>query len=235
MVEELTKLEAPIDAMILMHKAFHAASAKTEALAAALETGGDLGAFKESFDFWITQLLYHATAEDKYMTGPLTDSQPARDNEAEHAELVAQGGELIEYMEKGDSAGLKDNVKAAMLALEEKQHEELVEKAQEVEALLTQEIGRDRVVARTRRHLYRRVMVLRVLEFDHFENEEAFVCSLVRNQMDEQAQLEMVRHLLIDESAENPRWVIDWVASELSPGEQKLLADLEARFTAPVV
>lgn len=234
MIEEITKLEAPIDVMILMHKAFHAASAKTEAQAAGLETGGDLGAFKKSFEFWITQLLYHATAEDKYMTAPLTDSQPARDNEAEHAELAKQGGELIEYMEKGDSAGLEDNVKAAMLALEEKQHVELVEKAKEVEALLMQEIGKDRVVARTRRHLYRRVMALRVLEFDHFENEEAFVCSLVRDRIDEQAQLGIVKQLLIDESAENPRWVIDWVASELSPGERKLLADLEARFSASV-
>lgn len=234
MVDEITKLEAPIDVMYLMHKAFHAQSEKTEALAADLEKGGDLAAFKEAFDYWIKQLLYHATAEDNYMTGPLTDCQPARDNEEEHAELVRHGGGLIEFMGKGDAAGLAENVKAAMMALEGQQHEELVEKAQEVEQLLTQEIGKDRVVARTRRHLYRRVMALRVLEFDHFENEEAFVCSIVRDQIDEPKQLEMVRHLLIDESAADPRWVIDWVASELSPGEQKLLADLEARFSTPV-
>ena len=75
-------------------------------------------------------------------------------------------------------------------------------------------------------------MELRVLEFDHFENEEAFVVPLVRDQMDEHQQLEMVRHLLIDDEAENPRWVIEWVFEELTPVERTLLSELEERFTA---
>ncbi|MCH8062045.1 MAG: hypothetical protein IH861_06040, partial [Chloroflexi bacterium] len=87
-----------------------------------------------------------------------------------------------------------------------------------------------KVVARTRRHLYRRVMGLRVLEFDHFENEEAFVCSIVRDRMSEKEQLDIVRRLLIDDTADDPRWIIDWVAEELEPRERKLLAELEARF-----
>ncbi|MFQ5934700.1 MAG: hypothetical protein ACE5KI_08675, partial [Dehalococcoidia bacterium] len=133
------------------------------------------------------------------MTAPLTDSQPARDNEAEHAELAQQGGELIEFLGKGDAAGLAENVKAAMLAMEEEQHKEILEKVAEVEEVLKREIGETRVIARTRRHLYRRVMALRVLEFDHFENEEAFVVSIVRERMNEQQQLEVAKHLLIDE------------------------------------
>ena len=95
MVEEITRLDSPIDVMYLLHKAFRAHSDRTEELAAQAEKGGDLKQFMEAFDFWIKQLLYHATTEDKYMTGPLTDQQPARDNEAEHAELVRQAGETV--------------------------------------------------------------------------------------------------------------------------------------------
>ena len=230
MLEEVTKLEHPIDVMDLMHKAFHELSTRAEELAAQGEKGGDLTKFKETFDFWVKQLLYHAEVEDKYMTAPLTDSQPARDNETEHDELRQQGTELIEFIGKGDSAGLEDNVRSAMRALEEEQHEELIEKARQVEEILKQEMGNEKVVARTRRHLYRRVMAMRILEFDHFENEEAFVCSIVREKMSEEEQLALAKRLLIDEEAEDPRWVIDWVYQELSPSERKLLDELEERL-----
>ena len=73
-------------------------------------------------------------------------------------------------------------------------------------------------------------MALRILEFDHFEKEEAFVCPLVRDQMSENEQLDLAKKLLIDETADDPRWIIDWVAEELEPRERQLLADLEARF-----
>ena len=231
MIEQITRIDSPIDVMSLMHVAFRAASDRTEKLAADAQDGGDLKKFNESFDFWIKQLLYHATTEDEYMTGPLTDSQPARDNEAEHAELVEHGGGIIEFLGKGDAAGLAENVKAAMLAMEGEQHREILEKVAEVEEVLKREIGESRVLARTRRHLYRRVMALRVLEFDHFENEEAFVIPIVRERMSEQEQLAVARRLLIDEEAEDPRWIIDWVASELDEDQRKLLSDLEARFS----
>lgn len=230
MLDEVTKLEAPIDVMVLMHKAFHMLSLRVEELAEKAQEGGDLSEFKEQFDFWVKQLLYHADTEDRYMTAPLKDSQPARDNETEHAALREHGGGLIEFLGKGDTAGLEGSIKAAMFALEEEQHEELIEKAKEVEEVLKREMGEERVVARTRRHLYRRVMAMRILEFDHFENEEAFVCSIVRDQMTESEQLEVVRLLLIDDAADDRRWIIDWVANELSASERELLSDLESRF-----
>ena len=71
------------------------------------------------------------------------------------------------------------------------QREELIQKVKEVEEVLKPEMGEERVVARTRRHLYRRVLAMRILEFDHFENEEAFVRSIVREQMTEAEQLEV--------------------------------------------
>ena len=231
MVQEITKLDSPIDVMYLMHAAFHALSERVEQMAADAQQGSDLSEFRESFDFWVKQLLYHATAEDTYMTAPLVDCQPARDNETEHAELARQGTELVGFLDKGDEAGISDSIKATVLALGEQEHRELADTLQEVEDLLKQEMGRDKVVARTRRHLYQRVLALRVLEFDHFENEEAFVVSLVRERIGEDDQLQMAKHLLMDDKAENPRWIIDWVRSELTPSEGALLDALEARFS----
>ena len=160
------------------------------------------------------------------MTGPLTDCQPARDNESEHAELVQHDGGLIGFLEKGDAAGLEENVQAAMASLEEQQHQELAEKAQEVEAALKTALGESRVTARTRR-----LMALRILEYDHFENEEAFVCSLIKERRSEKEQLELAKRLLIDDEAEDPRWIVDWVASELTPTERNLLTEVENRFS----
>ena len=235
MVKDITRLDSPIDVMGLMHKAFRAVSERVEKLAAQSEGGGNLKAFTAAYQFWIKQLLHHATAEDQYMTAQLVGCQPARDNETEHAELARQGGDLVAFLEKGDAAGLEENVRAAMASLEQEQHRKLTDKVQEVETALKTALGETKVAARTRRHLYRRVVGLRILEYDHFENEEAFVCSLVRERMTEREQLELTRHLLIDDKAENPRWIIDWVAGELLPRERKLLDDLDGRFAEVVI
>ena len=231
MTQEITRLDYPIDVQILMHRAFQAATERAQALAAKGQEGGDLTEFGESFGFWVKQLLFHATAEDEYMTAPLTDFKPARDNEAEHAELARQGGELVEFLAKGDAAGLSKDVQTA-LALEEQQHKELVERAQEVEEALATAIGESQVLSRTRRHLYGRVTAMVSAELDHFENEEAFVNPIIIERFSEKEQLSMVKHLLFDPDADDPRWIIDWIASELAPGEKRLLSDLEAAIEA---
>ena len=127
---------------------------------------------------------------------------------------------------------LEESVRAAAFTLEEEQHKELEERFHEVEDALREVIGDKKVTARTIRHIHNRMIGVRILEVDHFENEEAFVCSLVRGEIDEAGQLYIVRRLLIDESAEDSRWIIKWVHSELKPRDQALLEDLEARFQA---
>jgi len=69
---------------------------------------------------------------------------------------------------------------------------------------------------------------------DHFENEEAFIIPLVANEVDDAGQLSLVRRLLIDDSADDPRWIIDWVYSELDEADQSLLKGLESRFQGAV-
>ena len=93
-----------------------------------------------------------------------------------------------------------------------------------------QVLGEQKVTARTIRHIHSRLIGVRILELDHFENEEAFVISLVRDEVDEAGQLNIIRRLLIDDSADDPRWIIDWVHSELDSVDQALLEDLEVRF-----
>ncbi|MDA1128881.1 MAG: hemerythrin domain-containing protein [Chloroflexi bacterium] len=233
-VESFTRLEDPIDVMPLMHKAFRAVSDRAEAMAAEASTKEDVAELSELFAFWIKQIVYHAAVEDEVMTAPLQNSQPARDNETEHTELTGKAGDLANFIARGQAAGLEESVREAAFTLEEEQHRELEERFHEVEDALKEVLGEKKVTARTIRHIHSRVMGVRILELDHFENEEAFVCSLVRNEMDELTQLLMVRRLLIDDSAEDSRWIIDWVRSELDTDDQASLDDLEARFQSAV-
>ena len=233
--ENIHRLEDPIDVMPLIHNEVRAVSDRTEAMAANAATFEDVAELNESFGYWVKQLLYHAGVEDEVMTAPLKNSQPARDNETEHTELAGKAGDLVSFIAMGNAAGLEESVREAAFSLEEEEHRALEERFHEVETALKDVLGEKKVTARTIRHIHSRLIGVRILELDHFENEEAFVVSLVRDEMDEAQQLGIVRRLLIDESAEDPRWIIDWVYSELDPEDQALLKDLENRFQAAVV
>ena len=232
--ENISKLEHPIDVMPLMHKAFRAKSGRTEALAAQASTIEDIAELNEAFGFWVKQILYHATVEDEVMTAPLQNSQPARDNEAEHAVLAGKAGELANLIACGKTARLEDSARESAFTLEEKQHKELGERSHEVEEALKEALGEKKVTALTIRHLHTQSVGVRMLELTHFHHEEAFVCSLVRDEIDEAGQLSMIRRLLIDDSAEDPRWIIDWVHSELDTAERAQLDELENRFKGEV-
>ncbi len=232
-MKDVTSLDSPIDVQYLMHKVYCAVSMQVEQMAQELQDGGDLGPFNEAFGLWGKHLLYHAQTEDTYMTGPLKDSQPARDNEAEHAGLAGRAKDFIAFLKKGDTAGVEASL-SAVLAFEEEQHQELERRMRDVEEVLAEEAGEDALLSRTRRHLYSSVVALRVAEFDHFENEEAFVFPVVRERMDEQQQLDVARHLLFDEDADDPRWIIDLVADGLEPADRQLLSELEYRILEPV-
>ncbi len=52
-----------------------------------------------------------------------------------------------------------------------------------------------------------------------------------RERLDERQQLEAAKGLLIDELADDKRWVIDWMCQDLTPVEQDLLLDLEKSFS----
>ena len=231
MAEGLAKLDSPIDVMYLIHKALTAEAARVQRLIEDFEIGDSLQPFRGAFNSWATALMYHADIEDQYMTAPMTDFEPARVNEAEHAELGELKKDLVSYMDTGVAEGLEERVRQAIIALHDEQHSELMERLEDVMAVFNEEIGKSRVIARTKRHLYGKVVALRICQDDHLESEEAFVLPEVRDRMSDDDQLELVKRLLVDEEAEAPHWILDSVAKDLTSGERKLLKGLESRFT----
>ncbi len=223
MDEEIAKLESPIDAIGLIHKALLAEAVRVEQAARELDAGGTLQRFKLAFNSWAAALIHHSEQEDRYVMSPLTSHLSVRQAKNKAPDSRTSSPEP-------DGAPLTDTVTMALVALEEELHRELLESVQEVLSVLNEEIGKTSLITRTKQHLYRQVVALRIAQQDHLETEEALVLPVVRRLMDEGQQLEAVRRLLIDEEAEDPRWVIDWVARALDREERQSLADLEARF-----
>ncbi len=188
MAEEITRLESPIDAMHLIHKALRAEALRMETMVAHMEMGESLQTFRSAFNLWASMLVYHAEKEDEELMAPLMHCPAAR-----------------------------DGVDA---------HRTIEERLEDVQTCMNEEIGKTRLIARTQRHLYGRVIAARITQDDHLEEEEEFILPLVREQIDEQKQAEIMKHLLIDEDAEDKRWVLNWVSRALTPTECSLLGEL---------
>ena len=232
MNNEVVRLDTPIDVMYLIHEALTAEAAEVQRLIEEMEVGASLQPVRAAFNFWATALMYHADIEDQSMTGPMTDLQQARDNETEHLELGGMIEALKDSLEADDRKGLEQRVKQAIVALHEEQHAELMERLEDVLAVLDDEIGRTRVIARTRRHLYGKIVALKICQDDHLESEEAFVLPEVRERFSVAQQLELARRLLVDESSDNPEWILDWVTRRIDLDKQPQLSQLKAQFEA---
>ena len=110
--------------------------------------------------------------------------------------------------------------------MEEENHALVMQRVKEVEEVVRKLLGSDNVQSQLRRHLYKSVMALKVAEYDHFENEEAFVLPLVKEHMTVEQQMDCVRKLLYEENSEHPRWIYDFIWENLGDGERKLLEGL---------
>jgi hemerythrin-like domain-containing protein len=88
------KLDSPIDVMYLIHRALRAEAVRLEHMVEQLKPEEPLQLVREAFQRWARALGYHAEAEDRAMTAPLTDAPPARDNEVAHRRL-AEGLEAL--------------------------------------------------------------------------------------------------------------------------------------------
>ena len=62
-------------------------------------------------------------------------------------------------------------------------HQRLADRLEEVQHCLTEEIGRTMLIARTQRHLFGTVVIARIAQDDHLEEEEAFILPVVRRQL----------------------------------------------------
>ncbi len=230
MASEITALERPIDAMYLIHKALRTEAQRIEEMVTQLDVGSSLQPFRLAFNTWATALVYHSEQEDRYLSDYLRNSQPSEHGQSEDLGLGKGPAPSADSQLKDDPSGLLGRVRSAMVDQEEKLHQELVGKAQGVLTVLEEDIGATSLIARTKQHLYLQVVELRIALEDHLETEEALVLPLVRHSMEEGRQLELTKALLLDEEAEDPRWMIDWITPRLAQGEQGLLSDLENRF-----
>jgi hypothetical protein len=109
-------------------------------------------------------------------------------------------------------------------------HKELLAGLEDLQMCLHEELGRTIVIPRTQRQLCGKVIALLIAQADLLEEEEESLLPVIRQHIDKATQLEMARHLLIDPESDDERWMLDWVAQNISEAERHALADLVARF-----
>ena len=220
MADEITSLDSPIDVMYLIHKALRSQGIRAEKELDKLDDGSSLQGFKLAFNAWATALVSHAELEDKFMNDQFSSSggsgEASVTNPA-HPELSQTGDPTV------------DKLTRMLVAYEDDMLGELIDSVQAVMTILNDEIGATSIITRTKQHLKAQIIRLRIAQEDHLETEEGLVLPALLKRMDEKQQLAMVKGLLIDETADNPRWILHWIALELTPTEQKLLAEVEAR------
>ena len=109
-------------------------------------------------------------------------------------------------------------------------HKELLEGLEDLQACLHEELRRTVVIPRTQRQLFGKVIALLIAQADLLEEEEEVVLPVIRQQISEEQQLEMARRLLLDLDGEDERWMLDWVAQNVTEAERQALEQLVARF-----
>ena len=177
-------------------------------------------------------MLYHVQTEDYYMTGPLKEKKlqdgrmVLKENVSEHNDLREMGAELFAKIGKDARESLIEDV----LALDDQNHEELLDQLRIADSAIIETLGKQTILRRGIRHLYRSIFDFIVVEFDHFENEESFVLPLVHDQMSYAEELECVRKLLIDDDSDNPTWILDFIRENLAASDRKLLDEISENF-----
>lgn len=216
MSDEITNLDTPIDVMYLIHKALRAQGVRTEKEVDKLDVGSSLQGFKLAFNAWVTALVSHAELEDNFMNDHLVPSGGSGDSSDS------------DYSVSGDPA--VEKLTGVVVAYEDEMLGELMDSVQSVMTVLNDEIGKTSIITRTKQHLKTQVIGLRIAQEDHLETEESLVLPVLRKRMDEEQQLAMAKGLLIDDTADDPRWILEWINQELTTNEQNLLADVETRL-----
>ena len=107
---------------------------------------------------------------------------------------------------------------------------QVLERLEALQTYLQTEIGRTIVIARTKRQLFGRVALARLRQEDLLEDEEARLLPVLRTQLSEKRQLEILRLLLLDQDAEPPQTMVAWIAQDVTDQERRALATLTTRL-----
>jgi hypothetical protein len=191
----------------------------------------------------------HMTEDITALDSPIDVMYPihkALRAEAAHAEAV------VRALEIGDSfqpfaqvfqrwataleyhAVMEDQYMTASLArpsarTNEAEHRGLTELLADLRTYLHEVGGPAAVTARTRRHALGKVVVLRVAQDDHLEEEEERILPVIRQQLSVMQQYDIARRLLIDRQAQDAGWLLAWLTPYVTATEHQWLADLVGR------
>jgi len=108
----------------------------------------------------------------------------------------------------------------------EAEHRRLTELLADLQTYLREVGDSAAVTARTRRHALGKVVVLRVAQDDHLEEEEERVLPVIRQQISETQQFDIAERLLIDRQAQDAGWLLAWLTPHITTPERQLLAAL---------
>jgi hypothetical protein len=111
---------------------------------------------------------------------------------------------------------------------------QLLERLEALQAYIQTEIGKTIVIARTKRQLFGRVALARLLQEDLIEDEEVCLLPLLRTRLSEARQLEILRRLLLDQEAEPEDTMVAWIAQDVTGPERRALTALTARLVGAI-
>jgi hypothetical protein len=100
---------------------------------------------------------------------------------------------------------------------------------EDLQTYLHTELGRMIVIPRTQRQLRQKVIALSIVQDNLLEAEEECILPVIQQRIGAAQQLELIRHLLMDEEAAEQGDMLDWVAQDLTTTEQQWLADLSTQ------
>jgi len=108
-------------------------------------------------------------------------------------------------------------------------HQRLTALLEDLQTALHEARRQTTVTARPQRQLLGKVVTLRVMQDDHLEEEEEVVLPVIRQRLSEAQQLAIAARLLLDPAAQQPHWILDWVAPYVPSTERQWLAGLARR------
>ena len=109
---------------------------------------------------------------------------------------------------------------------------QLLERLEALQTYIQTEIGKTIVIARTKRQLFGRVALARLLQEDLLEDVEACLLPVLRTQLSEARQWEVLRRLLIDQDAEPRDTIVAWIAQDVTAPQRQALATLTTRLAS---
>jgi hypothetical protein len=107
---------------------------------------------------------------------------------------------------------------------------QLLERLEALQGYLQTEISKTMVIARTKRQLFGRVALARLLQEDLLEDEEASLLPVLRTRLSEAHQWEFLRQFLFDQEAEPEDTMVAWIAQDVTGLERRALTTLTAHL-----